>query len=77
MPSGPPLSPGALSAFTGAAPPVPEVVLPPGEPSQASLPLASQGVLRYVWHGRFGVMLIEVAGGEVFVNGDRVEPHRP
>jgi hypothetical protein len=41
---------------------------------QAELPLASQGVLRYVWQGRFGSMLIEIVDGVAFVNGDRVDP---
>jgi hypothetical protein len=33
--------------------------------------------LRYVWHGRFGSMLIEVVDGAAFVNGQRVEPIAP
>lgn len=32
---------------------------------------------RWVWHGRFGTIVIEVRGSDVFVNGDRVEPHAP
>jgi hypothetical protein len=32
-------------------------------------------VQRWVWQGRFGPMLIEVIGEQVFVNGQRVEPH--
>lgn len=42
--------------------------------SQADLPLASEGVLRYVWEGRFGSMLIEVKDGRAYVNGQPVEP---
>jgi hypothetical protein len=41
---------------------------------QADLPLATSGVLRYVWEHRFGEMLIEVVDGAVLVNGKRVEP---
>ena len=41
---------------------------------QADLPLATSGVLRYVWEHRFGEMLIEVVDGAVLVNGERVEP---
>lgn len=38
------------------------------------LPLATQGVRRLVWEGRYGSILIEVIGDEVFVNSGRVEP---
>jgi hypothetical protein len=41
---------------------------------QSLLPLATEGVLRYVWESKFGPMLIEVIAGEVFVNGIAVEP---
>ncbi len=41
---------------------------------QALLPLATEGVLRYVWESKFGPMLIEVVGGAIFVNGMAVEP---
>jgi hypothetical protein len=45
------------------------------EPSaQVDLPLAAESVLRYVWEGKFGAMLIEVRDGNMFVNGQRVEP---
>lgn len=40
---------------------------------QPQLPLATEGVLRYVWESKFGPMLIEVIGDEVFVNGEVVE----
>jgi hypothetical protein len=56
------------------APLHPEVVRRLEETPQAQLPLATEGVLRYVWENRFGEMLIEVVDGIVFVNGDRVEP---
>lgn len=68
--------PGPVAA-SAPAPLLPEVVVVPAGQVQPSLPLASEGVQRYVWHSRFGAMLIEVAGGEVFVNGQRVEPHVP
>jgi hypothetical protein len=42
--------------------------------SQADLPLASEGVLRYVWESKFGPMLIEVKDGRAFVNGQPVAP---
>jgi hypothetical protein len=53
----------------------PDVLLSPGEQLEPSLPLGSDGVLRWVWHSRFGEMLIEVAGEQVFVNGQPVAPH--
>lgn len=56
---------------------VPDVVLAPDEQLEPSLPLGSDGVRRWVWHGRHGAILIEVIGGETFVNGERVEPHAP
>jgi len=59
------------------APLLPEVLLGIDPPEEPQLPLASEGVQRYVWEGRFGAMLIEVKGGAVFVNGKRVEPHAP
>lgn len=42
--------------------------------AQSLLPLATEGVLRYVWEGRFGAVLIEVVGSDTFVNGKLVEP---
>ena len=58
------------------APLLPEVLLRAVDARQTTLPLATEGVLRYVWEGRFGSMLIEVIGHEIFVNGQRVEQHR-
>lgn len=55
----------------------PDVMLAPDERQQPSLPLASDGVQRWVWHSRYGAMLIEVVGADVFVNGQRVEPYAP
>jgi hypothetical protein len=45
---------------------------PAGE--QHRLPLATEGVQRWVWHSRFGPMLIEVIDGTPYVNGQRVDP---
>ena len=58
-------------------PPRSEVVVGPADPAQPELPLASAGVQRWLWNGKFGPMLIEVVGERVFVNGQSVEPHRP
>lgn len=41
---------------------------------QKPLPLATEGVLRYVWEHRFGSMLIEVVGNDVLIDGKLVEP---
>lgn len=54
--------------------PVPEVLRPRECSPQGALPLATDGVLRCVWEGRYGAMLIEVVDGVAFVNGERVEP---
>lgn len=40
------------------------------------LPLAADGVQRWVWQSRFGPMLIEVVGDDAYVNGQRVAPFR-
>lgn len=44
---------------------------------QSLLPLATEGVLRYVWESKFGSILIEVVADEIFVNGKLVEPANP
>jgi len=44
---------------------------------QSRLPLATEDVLRYVWEGKFGSILIEVVRGRIFVNGTPVEPASP
>lgn len=41
---------------------------------QQPLALATPGVQRWVWEGRFGAMLIEVVGEQVFVDGQAVQP---
>jgi hypothetical protein len=41
----------------------------------AADPAAASGALRWLWQSRFGPMVIEVLGDDVFVNGDRVLPH--
>jgi hypothetical protein len=53
----------------------PDVLLSPNEQVEPSLSLGSEGVLRWVWHSRFGEVLIEVVGKQVFVNGQRVVPY--
>ena len=55
----------------------PEVLLRCDSDYQAALPLASESVFRYVWESRYGTILIEVLGTDVFVNGQRVKPHIP
>jgi hypothetical protein len=52
---------------------LPEVVNRRASTPQQDLPLAAEGVLRYVWEGRFGAMLIEVRDEKVYVNGDLVQ----
>ena len=51
---------------------LPEVLLGTHATHQSNLPFASEGVQRYVWHGAFGAMLIEVREGVAYVNGQRV-----
>lgn len=57
--------------FNGAL--FPEIRPNPTADPQPQLPLATEGVLRYVWESKFGPMLIEVVGDQVFVNGGLVE----
>lgn len=59
------------------APIVPERLLLGEQTPQLPLPLARAGVLRWIWEGRFGTVLIEVEGDEIRVDGKRVEPHVP
>jgi hypothetical protein len=59
------------------APVLPEMLVQRGERPQGELPLASEGVLRYVWESRFGPMLIEVRQGRAYVNEEAVEPAEP
>jgi hypothetical protein len=51
----------------------PEVLLLRSADGQAELTLGTEGVLRYVWEGRFGAMLIEVIDQRVYVNGEVVD----
>ena len=64
-----PVTPSQVSAL--------EHVIGRADDAQPPLPLASDGVLRWLWHSRFGDILIEVMGDEVFVNGQRVRRHVP
>lgn len=56
------------------APLLPEVLLGVGSSAEPELPLATEGVQRYVWQSRFGAILIEVKDGVAYVNGQAVEP---
>ena len=55
------------------APLLPEVIRLLEASPQEALPLATEGVQRYVWESRFGAMLIEVIEGTAYVNGEQVE----
>jgi hypothetical protein len=55
------------------APLLPEVHLVRERAPQSELDLATEGVLRYVWQGRYGDMLIEVIDDRVYVDGHLVE----
>jgi len=54
--------------------PLPEVHVGLVNRHEPELPLAADDVLRYVWHSKFGDMLVEVRDGRPFVNGEAVEP---
>jgi len=58
------------------APLLPEVLRLREDSSQERLPLATEGVQRFVWESRFGSMLIEVVDGVAYVNGKRVDAMR-
>ena len=51
----------------------PEIRLKPVDNDQVSLPLVTEGVLRYLWQSKYGSILIEVVGDKTFVNGLLVE----
>ena len=53
---------------------LPEVMCGGDAAPQAALPLASEGVQRFVWQMAHGQILIEVRDGFAYVNGARVEP---
>jgi len=59
------------------APLLPEVLARREASPQADLPLSTEGVLRYVWEGKFGPMLIGVRQGRAYVNGQAVESEEP
>jgi hypothetical protein len=56
------------------APLLPEILLGADATTEPQLPLATEGVQRYVWHSRFAAILIEVKDGIAYVNGQAVEP---
>jgi len=55
------------------APLLPEVLRLREDSAQEALPLATEGVQRFVWESRFGLMLIEIVDGTAYVNGKRVD----
>lgn len=55
----------------------PEVVVGELTDDQRPLPLATEGIRRWVWQSRFGPILIEVIDDAPYVNGQRVEPCGP
>jgi hypothetical protein len=59
------------------APLLPEILARREASPQAELPLASEGLLRYVWESKYGSILIEVKDGRAFVNERVVEPAEP
>ena len=59
------------------APLLPERLLRREPSPDGELEFAADGVQRVVWEARYGAMLIEVRDGEVFVDGQRVEPAPP
>jgi len=61
-----------IDAMTG--PLLPEVMCGVEAASQTALPLASEGVQRFVWQMAHGQILIEIRDGSAYVNGTRVEP---
>jgi hypothetical protein len=63
-----------LTTLAMNAPLLPEVLMGAQPADQPALPLAAEGVQRYVWQSAFGPMLIEVRDGATFVNGQRVTP---
>ncbi len=56
------------------APLLSEVLLGAQPTDRPALPMAADGVQRYVWQSAYGPMLIEVREGAAFVNGSRVTP---
>lgn len=79
MPGGP-LNAGVARPGASAAATRPGRAGVPAAPAAGSSAFDSSPApapLRWVWHGKYGSILIEVVAGEVFVNGDRVEPLRP
>ena len=52
------------------------VAAPDGE-GAAPAGSTARAAIRWIWHSRFGTIVIEVRGDDVFVDGDRVTPHAP
>lgn len=41
------------------------------------MPSGTGDATRWVWHSRFGEILIEVIGERIYVNGEQVVRHAP
>jgi len=54
-----------------------QVLLRHADDRRSAPSLVIECVQRHVWDSRYGSIVIEVVGDEVFVNGDRVELHVP
>ena len=63
----------ALNARAPVAGPRPDAPPPDATPEAGSGPAGAQ---RHLWHSRFGLIVIEVQAGQVFVNGQLVPPWR-
>ena len=56
------------------ATPTPEVHVGLVNRDEPELPLSADEVVRYVWHSKFGDVLVEVRDGHAYVNGEMVNP---
>lgn len=73
-PHGPPAILPPMDVSMG--PSLPWRTSPPGQ-GTAAAGASDRAAQQWVWHSRFGTIVIEVRGKDVFVNGDRVTPHAP
>ena len=55
----------------------PEQLVGAAADDQLPLPLATEGIQRWVWQSRFGPMLIEIIDDTPYVNGQRVDRAAP
>jgi hypothetical protein len=49
-----------------------ELLVPATLPSKASTSTSVDPVQRWIWHSRYGTIVIEVRGNESYVNGQKV-----